>query len=229
MARSGKIARLPDEIRDQLNERLLDGQAGSQILPWLNGLTEVKDRMVELFGGAEVNDANLSNWRSGGYQDWLDQKRESDEVKDLSSYLVKIAEDGKDIFAGASSVAAGKLYKIISQFDVETVKVLLAEKPGSLNAFLSSLANLQSTDLAKERLEHDRKKLEQAERQHELDIKKFETLAVGKFMEFAKSPEAQAIINQGGSKAVQMDLLKKLMFGDAPEPAPDTTGKEGAQ
>jgi len=36
MTRNGKIARLPLGIRQQLNQRLLDGQQGKLLVLWLN-------------------------------------------------------------------------------------------------------------------------------------------------------------------------------------------------
>ena len=38
MARTGKIARLPDDIREQLNRRLNDGEKGKKLVMWLNSL-----------------------------------------------------------------------------------------------------------------------------------------------------------------------------------------------
>ncbi len=43
MTGNGNIARLPRAIRDELNRRVDDGQTGKEILPWLNGLPEVKN------------------------------------------------------------------------------------------------------------------------------------------------------------------------------------------
>ena len=37
-ARNGKIARLPRQIRDELNERLERSEPGPQLLAWLNAL-----------------------------------------------------------------------------------------------------------------------------------------------------------------------------------------------
>lgn len=42
MTRNGKIARLPREIREELNRRLDDGEQGVRLVEWLNGLPEVK-------------------------------------------------------------------------------------------------------------------------------------------------------------------------------------------
>ena len=41
MTRNGKIARLPRQVRDQLNRRLRDGQKGNQLAAWLNSLPKV--------------------------------------------------------------------------------------------------------------------------------------------------------------------------------------------
>ena len=41
MTRTGKIARLPRQVRDELNRRLRDGQKGSQLAAWLNALPKV--------------------------------------------------------------------------------------------------------------------------------------------------------------------------------------------
>ncbi len=42
MTRNGKIARLPDKIRNQLNRRLQDGEPGNVLVEWLNKLPAVK-------------------------------------------------------------------------------------------------------------------------------------------------------------------------------------------
>jgi hypothetical protein len=71
ITRTSKIARLPIAIREQLNRRLEGGEIGRTILPWLNSLPETKRVLAELFGGKPVTHQNLSEWRLGGYQDWL--------------------------------------------------------------------------------------------------------------------------------------------------------------
>ena len=69
--RLSKIARLPANIREELNTRLHNGQFGRKILPWLNNLPETKDVLAENFEGKSITHQNLSEWRSSGYQDWL--------------------------------------------------------------------------------------------------------------------------------------------------------------
>jgi hypothetical protein len=74
-ARNGKIARLPEEIRRELNRRILNGQEGREILPWLNNQPTVRDILDRKFGGCNINRQNLSAWRTGGFRDW-DLRRE---------------------------------------------------------------------------------------------------------------------------------------------------------
>ena len=73
-ARVGKIARLPAPIREQLNHLLFGGGLGKRIVSWLNALPEVNRIMAEQFAGKPVSENNLSEWRRGGYQDWLRQR-----------------------------------------------------------------------------------------------------------------------------------------------------------
>jgi len=71
MTRTGKIARLPASIRDQLNRRLLDNEPGPSLLDWLNSLPEVKATLAAQFASQPVSPANLTQWRNGGHRDWL--------------------------------------------------------------------------------------------------------------------------------------------------------------
>ena len=69
--RTGKIARLPHDIREQLNRRLNDGEQAHSILKWLNSIPEVQAVLAAGFDGRPLNKVNLTEWRHGGYRDWL--------------------------------------------------------------------------------------------------------------------------------------------------------------
>jgi len=76
--RVGKIARLPASIREQLNQRLSNGALGRKIVSWLNTLPEVNRIMAEQFAGKPISENNLSEWRRGGYQDWLHEQQDQE-------------------------------------------------------------------------------------------------------------------------------------------------------
>jgi hypothetical protein len=74
--RTGKIARLSSAVRDELNRRLHNGALGKDLIHWLNALPEVTRVLTELFAGRPILQENLSQWRRGGFQDWLrDEER----------------------------------------------------------------------------------------------------------------------------------------------------------
>ena len=69
--RTGKIARLPQTIRQQLNERLADGEPHQSLVAWLNDHGHVQDRLREFFDELRpITEQNLSDWRQGGFLDW---------------------------------------------------------------------------------------------------------------------------------------------------------------
>jgi len=74
MTRNGKIARLPQPIREQINLRLENGEEAKHITAWLNTLPEVTSLLAAEFDGQPVSEANLSRWKLGGYRDWEDQQ-----------------------------------------------------------------------------------------------------------------------------------------------------------
>src|ERR1035437_904653 len=92
---NGKIARLPRNIRDELNRRLDEGEPGGRILEWLNALPAVQAVLTAEFGDGGVNAQNLSNWRKGGYQDWLKQQERRNLVRELTENAEELATDAR--------------------------------------------------------------------------------------------------------------------------------------
>jgi len=69
--RRGKIARLPHSVREELNQRLRDGEEAKPLLRWLNREDEVYTR---------INAQNLTEWRQGGYAEWLTRQEQCEMV-----------------------------------------------------------------------------------------------------------------------------------------------------
>jgi len=95
MTRKSKIARLPNAIRQELNERLRDGEPANALLEWLNGLAQVKALLERYFEGRLVTEQNVSEWKNGGYLDWVrdeDARTWLDKLKSGTSALEKSVE-----------------------------------------------------------------------------------------------------------------------------------------
>ena len=80
----GKIGRLSADLREQLNQRLADGETGDPLLEWLNALPAVRDMLCREFAGHPITQQNLSNWRVGGYQHWLQRQERHQLIQQLA-------------------------------------------------------------------------------------------------------------------------------------------------
>ena len=74
MARIGKIARLPESIREEVGRRMENGEMGPELIPWLNSLPETKAILDKWFGGRPINPQNLSEWRRGAHRTNVERK-----------------------------------------------------------------------------------------------------------------------------------------------------------
>ena len=120
-ARQGKVAALPARVRELVNQRLWDGELSGTILPWLNELPEVKRVLAERFEGRPIERGNLSEWRRGGYREWLGLRQQTEGLRALAEYAQGIAltqwgegRSGGSVFTEAASVlASAQLLRIL--------------------------------------------------------------------------------------------------------------------
>jgi hypothetical protein len=105
MCRTGKIAGLPKEIRTTLNRRLENNEEGPKILKWLNGSPEVRRRLKSQFNGVPISKQNLSEWRNGGYREWLIHEELHQCAFDTAAE-VRMMQDEFDVSLLAGALAA---------------------------------------------------------------------------------------------------------------------------
>jgi hypothetical protein len=118
MSRNGKIARLPLHIRNELNRRLNEGEPGTNLVGWLNGLPAVRAALREYFGSVPISIQNLSEWRQGGYQDWLRLEAARDFIDNLSEQSGELDEaaGGELISDRFGSVLAAEMAQLAMKF-----------------------------------------------------------------------------------------------------------------
>lgn len=225
--RQGKIARLPHHLRDEVNHRLHNGETGGTILAWLNVHPDAVRVWDNHFEGAPATAQNLSEWRLGGYRDWQMNRQKVEDLKTLSSHAAELAKAGTGVESGTTAILAGHI--------MDSWETLLFSGGGSegeggedgegggngpdlalnFSRLAQAATRLKKVSLDEQKLELEKRKLKQKDKQLELEREKFETLAVSKFMEWVKRPEAVAVLDSGKPATVQMDLLRELMFGKA--------------
>ena len=214
-----KIGRLPFAIRNELNERIRDGAQGAELLDWLNGLKETKKVLREMgsasgraASAAAVNAQNLTDWRSSGYKDWLDDQKDADRIRHLAEVSQTIATAAGGSAAGvACNIATAKIMDALEAADDDMIadlsKALVALRAGENAAQKVALAE-EKNALAKEQLS--------------LSRAKFERDTTRLFIKWAQSKDALALATDKrlGSDE-KTDRLGRLMFGDLWEGAED--------
>jgi hypothetical protein len=156
MTRNGKIARLPLAIREELNQRLQNGEQGKQLVEWLNSLPKVQAVMKAHFEGRPIGEPNLSEWKNGGYLSWEADHQTLDAVTSLvegANDLQKAAKDGLTDRLGLFLAAkmAVELRQVDSVPDA-------AEKAKVWRELRGSLVALQRGEINSERLRLERQK-----------------------------------------------------------------------
>jgi len=175
---NGKIGRLPEAIREELNRRLADGEPGGPLMEWLNGLPEVRAVLAAQFEGSPIKEPNLSKWRTGGYQRWL-QKRERRAI------VGEIAEDLGDLEAAPAAEEGGaEMSKYISRvfaadFAAAAREVLdgvadPVERCTRLQGFLRTLTHLRREEHQAGRLKiaRERRDREAAQEQRDEELRR---------------------------------------------------------
>jgi hypothetical protein len=143
-ARNGKIARLPRDIRNQLNQRLEQSEQSPELLEWLNALPETQKIVQDHFAGVPISPQNLSQWRQGGFQEWLarrDLAEDAREVRHLSDELD--SEDSLSVLADdAAVVLSARIGSLLANWNGEVDEPFEA-RARVLNGLCRSVVQLQ--------------------------------------------------------------------------------------
>lgn len=211
MTRKGKIAQLPFAVREQLNLRLRDGQLSPKILPWLNSEMGFKGR-------ACITDGNLSEWRAGGYQDWLKGQAKIDHVRQLSEFSLRVAQAGGGAMDLPAAIAGGQIMELLESVDPGNFKELLGADPSHWIKVLEVLARLQRSKADEKVAGQNDVKLQQNARRLELEELRYQVKTCELFVKWiADKRAADLAADQALKPDVKIAKLRELMFGPAKE------------
>jgi hypothetical protein len=159
-----------------------DGQSGKTLIGWLTAAAPALGR---------VNDQNLTNWRRGGYRDWVAGQARCDEIR-------KRAEDTRrELDAGGFSVLDKQIYELAGSLtDADPVKAARA------------IAALKLAVVAEKRAGI-------AGRNADLAEKKFRRDTCDLFIKWAADRRATEVVADPSLSADQKtEVLGKIMFGE---------------
>jgi len=164
MTRNGKIARLPRDIRNQLNRRLQDGEPGTRLAEWLNSLPETKKILAADFGGRDINEQNLTEWKQGGYRDWLARQ-------ELLACAGEVSADAGELAGVSAGSLANHLATVLSARYAALVSGWNGEmddefrrKTRALRVLCQDIVELRRGDHCADRLRFDMERFAEAKR-----------------------------------------------------------------
>jgi hypothetical protein len=173
MARNGKIARLPRELREELNRRMAENEPGETLLKWLNGLPAMRSILDGDFGGKPVSKQNLCEWRARGFAEWQARR----EILGSPDELAAEAAEGK-LTAHLATVLAGRYAALVAGWNGE-VDEAIRFKLKVLHGLCRDVAVLRQgeirearKELAERRKGNPRSEAPKSERRPKTEIRK---------------------------------------------------------
>lgn len=226
---NGKIGGLPAQMREELCRRMHDGERATTLLPWLNGTPEAQKVCREQFDGEPISGQNLSNWRKGGYQKWLDDQRAIRRTRERAAQSRALAEaSGGNLSEGALAQLTGELMEMVEEF------ALLREAGGSaqtesdgepgdgfdpkmLAAVSKALVSIRAKELETQGLALKQKQIEQSAQDLALREATFRMRFAENFLKFFEEEETRRIATSGANKETKVKELVQHWFGEMPE------------
>ncbi len=211
MARNGKIARLPREIREELNRRLQDGEAGGPVLTWLNAQPAVRAALARQFGGRPVSKQNLCEWRAGGFAEWQGRQETLDQARELAAeaHEIAAATEGRltdhlaTVLAARYAAALAGWNGAVTEEFRRTLRVL--------RGLCQDIVELRRGDHSGARLQLERERREQAREKTEQEVG-------AQFERWARNPAVRAWLCPAWPSPEERERRRREPFGRPPAP-----------
>ncbi len=215
MARNGKIARLPRELRDELNRRLQNGEPGGSLLAWLNALPAVVMVLAREFAGNPVSKQNLCEWRAGGFAEWQARQETLEQARELAADAEEItqATNGR-LTDHLATVLAVRYASVLQGWNGEVTDEF-RKKFRALRGLCQDIVELRRGDHSGARLKMEQERLEREREKTEAEV-------VAHFQHWLKTPEVRDLVCQNYVSPEERERRLREIFGLPPEPPADS-------
>jgi len=213
MARNGKIARLPRDIREALNRRLQDGEPGGPLLAWLNALPSVTAVLAKDFEGCVLSKQNLCEWRAGGFAEWQARQEALAQARELTADAMELvaATEGR-LTDHLATVLAARYAAALAGWNGE-MNDDFRRKLRALRGLCQDIVELRRGDHSGTRLNIERERLERKREKTEAEV-------VAQFERWSKNPAVRDWICQAWITPEERARRIREIFG-RPAESPD--------
>ncbi len=211
MARNGKIARLPRDLREELNRRLQDGEPGGPLLDWLNALPPVTQALAKEFDGAAISKQNLSEWRAGGFAEWQARQEALIQTRELSADVTELAAATDERLTDhLATVLAARYAAALTGWNGEVTEPFRRQLR-ALRGLTQDIVELRRGDHSGARLNLERERMEREREKTEAEV-------VAQFERWAKHPAVRDWIGEDWLSPEERRRRIREIFGLPPEP-----------
>lgn len=220
MTRTGKIARLPSEIREELNHRLQDNEPGGQLLAWLNALPAVQTVLARDFGGSPITKQNLYEWRIGGFAAWQARQETLAQARELMGEAVELAAatEGK-LTDHLATVLAARYASALAGWNGEVTEDL-RRKLRALRGLCQDIVELRRGDHSGARLKMEQERLEREREKSEEEV-------IAHFQRWIKNSAVRDLIRSVELSDEEKQVRMREIFGLLPKPPGTPNGAAG--
>src|SRR6266571_4677076 len=139
--RNGKVARLPAALRDQINHMLDDGVPYKSII----------ERLGE--AGKHLNEDNISNWRLGGYQDYLNALQINDRARTQTEAAADVLRDTGQLGPAklqqvCQEIALLQYLRTLMDHGDQLAQDSLKKNPAKMITLMNACCNMANSGLA---------------------------------------------------------------------------------
>lgn len=211
MARNGKIARLPRDIREELNHHLQDNEPGGTLLPWLNALPAVQAVLAREFGGVPVSKQNLSEWRTAGFVEWQARQETLAQARELAADATELAAatDGR-LTDHLATVLAARYASALAGWNGEVTEGF-GRKLRALRGLCQDIVELRRGDHSGARLKMEQERLDREREKTEEEV-------VAQFQQWAQNPAVRDLVCAAWLSPEERQRRVREIFGRSPEP-----------
>jgi hypothetical protein len=139
--RNGKVARLPQEVRERLNSMIRDG------LPYADIIAQLGD------AGKTLTYHNLVRWRKGGYREWEERQEHLDALRAKQQLALDALreKDAIKLQEAVLQITSTQLFQLLADLNPATLREKLEADPHNFVRLLTLLPKLSATSLECER------------------------------------------------------------------------------
>ena len=155
MSRRTRIARFPEDIRNQINEFLDKDTQYQQIIDWLSE-----------HGYAGIEMYHLTRWKDTGYQDWVRHHERMEELQFKREWAKELAQDqgaNDNFHQAAFRVTLIHFFDALNRTDSAQITRMLESKPEKFATLVNSFANFAHEIYVLEKFKDDVRRRNQAE------------------------------------------------------------------